>query len=106
MGEEVTGKESFNSLCICLFVGDAQRIRIVGIVAVNYGKITINCTGHNNKKLGLFSIYCTIFITILVCIFCFLLCNLITGPENDVIFASLSSCQKSTYIGSISVSFG
>lgn len=109
--EEIVGGRSqrkgiFQILMPGGFLGDTQRRQVIGTVTLRYGRITINCRGCNNKDPRLCSIYCTIFITIPVCIFCFLLCNLITGTENDVIFVPLSSCQKSTYAGNISVSFG
>lgn len=99
--EEVPEKESFKSLFSSgFFQGTPNMIEIIGVAASSDGKIAENCKGCDSKKTGLFSIYCTIFIINPFCIFCFLLCNLIiTGVENDVIFAPLSSCQKSTYVG-------
>lgn len=99
--EEVPEKESFKFLFCQVFLhGTPNTMEIIGRAVSSDGKIAENCTECDSKKTGLFSIYCTIFIINPFCIFWFLLCNLIiTGVENDVIFAPLSSCQKSTYVG-------
>lgn len=99
--EEVPEKESFKSLFLSVFLqGTPNTMEIIGRAASSDGKIAENCKECDSKKTGLYSIDCTIFIINPFCIFFFLLCNLIiTGIENDVIFAALSSCQKSTYIG-------
>lgn len=98
--EEVPEKESFKSLFVSgFFQGTPNMMEIIGVAALSDGKTAENGKECDSKKTGLFSIYCTIFIINPFCIFCFLLCNLIiTGVENDVIFAPLSSCQKSTYV--------
>lgn len=99
--EEVPEKESFKSLFLTdFFQGTPNTVEIIGVAASSDGKTAENCKGCDSKKTVLVSIYCTIVIINPFCIFCFLLCNLIiTGVENDVIFAPLSSCQKSTYVG-------
>lgn len=91
---------SWQVLCFCfvLFLGTPKRWKNLVWLPQVLEKIT-NCKGRDSKKTSFFPIYCTIFIIDSFCIFCFLLCNLITGAENDVIFAPLSSCQKSTYVG-------